>query len=213
MSDADLPVIDPADVEPGGDQQRVGGILLAAGESSRFEDGNKLLARYDGEPLVWHAALTLVQAGLAPRVAVLGRDADEVKAALSGLGFEFVDNPNYTEGQATSVRRGIDAVGAVNAAVIALGDMPSVSPRSISALLDVYGAGEADALAAAHDGQRGNPVLFDRRYFEALRDVEGDTGGRGVLLESADAALVDTGDPGVVRDVDTRADLDSLQAE
>jgi molybdenum cofactor cytidylyltransferase len=213
MSEGDLPVVDPADVKPVGDQQRIGGILLAAGESSRFQGGNKLLATYDGEPLVWHAALTLVQAGLSSRVAVLGRDADEVEAAIAGLGFEFVRNPDYTAGQATSVRAGIDAVGAVNAAVIALGDMPAVSPRSVAALVDVYGAGAGTALAAAHDGQRGNPVLFDRQYFDALRDVEGDTGGRRILLEGEDAALVETGDRGVLQDVDTRADLEALRGD
>lgn len=206
-----LPVFDPADLEGGGDPTRIGGVLLAAGESERFEGGNKLLATLDGEPIVWHAGLTLVQAGVSPRVAVLGRDADDVEAALSGLGFEFVHNPDFAEGQATSVRRGIEAISPVDAAVIALGDMPTVSPGSVSALVAVHRAGRASAAAAAHEGTRGNPVLFDRQYFEALGSVEGDTGGRDILLEGEDSALVETGDPGVLQDVDTRRDLERLQ--
>lgn len=206
-----LPVIDPAKVEGSRDPAVVAGILLAAGESTRFEDGNKLLATFEGEPVVWHAGLTIVQAGITPRVAVLGRDAEAVETALAGLDFEFVHNPDFADGQATSVRRGVDAIGPVDAALIALGDMPTVSPRSLSALVDVYRAGEASAVAAAHEGKRGNPVLFDREYFADLRAVEGDTGGREILLEGDDSALVETGDPGVLRDVDTRRDLERLR--
>jgi molybdenum cofactor cytidylyltransferase len=210
-SGEDLPVIDPADVPPGGDQTVVGGLLLAAGTSSRFEAGNKLLATVDDEPLVWHAGLTLVQAGLEPRVAVVGRDAEAVEDALSGLGFEVVHNPHYADGQATSVRAGIDALGPVGAAVIALGDMPRVDPASVLALTAAYQAGEGTALAAADDGRRGNPVLFDREHFDALRNLDGDTGGRDVLRQSEGAALVETGDSGVRADVDTVADLEGLR--
>jgi molybdenum cofactor cytidylyltransferase len=202
----DLPVVDPAKVEPAG-PAHVGGILLAAGESTRFADGNKLLAAYEDEPIVWHAALSLVQAGLDPRIAVTGNDAGAVADAIDGLGFETVHNPDYADGQATSVRTGIGGVGAIDAVVIALGDMPAVDPGSIEALVTVYRAGEHSALAAAYEGRRGNPVLFDRRHFAALAALEGDTGGRDVLRSSGAAALVETDDPGVTRDVDTREHL------
>jgi molybdenum cofactor cytidylyltransferase len=211
MREGDLPVVDPADVKPGGEQRRVAGVLLAAGESSRFADGNKLLATYDGEPLVRHAALTLVQAGLDPLVAVVGHEADGVESAIAGLGFETVHNPDFADGQATSVSQGVAAIAGADAVVIALGDMPAVDPRSIEALVDAYRAGEADALAAAYQGTRGNPVVFDSRYFAELRDVEGDRGGRGILLAGGDSALVETGDRGVLADVDTRDDLDDVR--
>lgn len=207
----DLPVIDSADLEPDDDPAGISGVLLAAGESTRFDDGNKLLATLDDEPLVWHAGLALAEAGLEPRIAVLGRDADEVESALSGLGFEFVRNPDYADGQATSVRRGIRALEGVDATVIALGDMPAVEPASVAALVAAYRAGEGTALAAAHEGRRGNPVLFDRRHFDTLRALDGDTGGRDVLLAGEESALVQTGDPGVCADVDTRSDIARLR--
>lgn len=192
----------------------VAGVLLAAGTSSRFGDENKLLATYDGEPLVRHAARTLVEAGLEPLVAVVGHQRDRVAAALDGLGFEIVDNPHYDDGQATSVRRGVEALSpdadTVDAVVFALGDMPAVAPASVRALVDAYRTGEWTALAAAFGGQRGNPVLFGREHFGALTDVSGDTGGRRILQSGPRSALVETGDPGVRRDVDTPADLDRL---
>jgi molybdenum cofactor cytidylyltransferase len=85
--------------------------------------------------------------------------------------------------------------------------MPGIDPSTVALLVDAYRAGLGTALAAAHGGHRGNPVLFDRRHFEALLDVEGDVGGRPVLVGSDDAALVETDDSGVVADVDTTADL------
>ena len=194
------------------------GVLLAGGTSSRFGDANKLRAELDGEPLVRHAARTLLDADLHEVVAVTGHEAGAVRAALADLPVRFVHNPAYEAGLSTSVARGVRAVtGAddaddegdadVDAAVFLPGDMPAVEPSTVRRLVDARRAGLGTALAAAHDGRRGNPVLFDRRHFEDLLDVEGDGGGRPVLVGSDDAALVGTDDPGVVVDVDTVADL------
>jgi molybdenum cofactor cytidylyltransferase len=201
----DLPVVDPPADAP--DTPAVAGVLLAAGTSSRFGDANKLLASVDGDPIVRRAARTLAAADPSPLVAVVGHEADRVRDAIDGLGFEAVDNPAYERGQATSVRAGVRAVADAPAAVFALGDMPFVAPDTIAALVSTYRAGEWTALAAAHDGRRGNPVLFDARHFDALADADGDVGGREVLLGAENAALVETGDPGVRRDIDTPADL------
>jgi molybdenum cofactor cytidylyltransferase len=231
--EADLPLIDPSGsvtgaddrddsvVDAGADERhadagdrprsQVAGVLLAAGTGSRFGDANKLLATLDGEPLVRHAARTLLDAGLDPVVAVVGHEGDRVAGALDGVGVRVVENDAYREGQATSVRAGVEALGPdVDAVVFALGDMPRVDPASVRALVDVYEESRWTALAAAVAGERGNPVLFDRTHFDALVAVSGDRGGRHVLRRGDRSALVETGDPGVRRDVDTPADLDSL---
>lgn len=196
-------------VPSGEDGGSVAGVLLAAGTSSRFGAANKLLAPVGGEPIVHRAARTLADAGLDPCLVVVGHEADRIADALAGLSVAAVHNPDYERGQATSVRAGVGALDRerVDAAVFALGDMPFVAADSVRALVAAYRAGAGTALAAAHDGRRGNPVLFDARYFDRLAAVTGDAGGRAVLLESDDAALVETGDPGVRRDVDTPADL------
>jgi len=211
----DLPIVDPPDsgVAPAR-ENRVAGVLLAAGTSSRFGEGNKLLATLNGESLVRHAARTLAEAAVEPLVAVVGADGDRVAAALDGLGFSVVENPNYAAGQATSVRAGVHAVrdaSDVAGAVFALGDMPLVASASVDALVAAYRGSEATALAAAFDGERGNPVLFDSQYFDVLADVDGDVGGRDILLSGDDSVLVETGDSGVRRDVDTRTDLDRMR--
>jgi molybdenum cofactor cytidylyltransferase len=213
--DGGLPVVAPPFETAGRPERRVAGVVLAAGTSARFGGANKLLADLDGEPLVRHAARTLADAGLDPLVAVVGHEADRVRAALDGLSVDAVENPDYARGQATSVRAAVGALDpdVVDAAVFALGDMPRVSPDAVALLVAAHRAGRGSALAAAHEGTRGNPVLFDARHFPALAGVSGDVGGREILRSGTDSALVETGDSGVGRDVDTRDDLAAVRAE
>ena len=205
----DLPVRSPPfETDEPESPAQVAGVLLAAGTSTRFGDDNKLLATLDGDPLVRHAARTLRDASLAPVVVVVGHEADRVRDALAGLDVRVVANDAYAEGQSTSVRVGIDALDAtVDAAVVALGDMPFVDSGTVETLVAAYDAGVGDAVAAAHDGQRGNPVLFDRRFFSDLTAVDGDVGGRQILLERDDTACVAVADSGVRRDIDEPGDL------
>ncbi len=189
--------------------RRVGAALLAAGLSSRFEGGNKLLAPVDGTPIVRHATETLLDATVADVVVIVGHDAERVRDALSGLPVSFRANPNYAAGQSTSVRAGVDAARERDwdATVFALGDMPFVAPASVDALLDRYDGGDVSIVAVAHAGQRGNPVLFDSTHYETLADVTGDVGGRRLIETREDVALVETDDPGVTRDIDDETDL------
>lgn len=205
---SDLPVVDPPfDVGPT-PRPRVAGVLLAAGTSSRYGESNKLLEPVDGEPMVRRAARTLLNAGLSPVIVVVGFDAARVREAIDGLDVSVVLNPDYQAGQATSVRVGVRTLpDDVDAAVFALGDMPWVKPRTVSLLVDAYGAGVGTALAAAVDGRRGNPVLWDAGHFDALAAQSGDVGGRDLLLSADGAVLVETGDGAVRRDVDRPDDL------
>ena len=219
---SELPIVDLDDFDdkPGDSAARrpaVAGIVLAAGTSSRFGPENKLLATVDGESIVRHAVRTLLESPVDPVVVVLGHEADRVRQALDGLDVETVLNERYETGQASSVRTGIVALGerdggagdtSHEAALVALGDMPFVAPSTVETILDAYARGVGDAIAPAFEGVRGNPVVFDRRFFEALADVDGDVGGREILLENETSALVAVDDPGVRRDVDRPSDVD-----
>lgn len=188
------------------------GVILAAGTSSRFGGTNKLLTEWKGRPLVSHAVDTLLQSVIHEVVVVVGDDAERVRTALTDFDVTVVQNNNYAAGQATSVHRGITAARnqRADAVVFALGDMPTVKTESLDVLVDAYRAGVGDALAAAYQGARGNPVLFDRCHFEALTNVTGNTGGREVFLAADGATLVETGDRGVVVDIDRPDDMARL---
>ena len=185
--------------------------MLAAGTSSRYGEANKLTEPLDGEPMVRRSARTLLEAGLDPVIVVLGHESRRVRAALAEREGDLVlvENPDYADGQATSVAAGVSALpGGIDAAVFALGDMPWVRAETVGRLVDAYRAGVGTALAAAFEGERGNPVLWDARHFDALADQSGDVGGRDLLLSTDGAALIETDDPGARRDVDRPADVD-----
>ena len=208
MTAGELSVIHPGEqVVPERRDASIQGLLLAAGMSNRFGDENKLLASIDGKPVVRHAAETLVDSALDGTTVVLGYEAEAVRAALGDLPVEFVVNPDFNKGQASSLTAGLRTLLDADAVVIALGDMPNVSVATVDALIETYRRGGGDALAAAHEGVRGNPVLFDRAYFEAILEVSGDTGARDVLLAAERGGLVETDDPGVRRDIDHPTDM------
>ncbi|WP_434530184.1 nucleotidyltransferase family protein (plasmid) [Haloarcula sp. NS06] len=183
------------------------GVVLAGGTSSRFGQANKLTAEVDSKPIVLHALKTLLDAPLDDVVVVVGYKADDVKQSLADYPVHFARNLAYTDGLSTSVARGVRAARDSDAIVFLPGDMPDVDPETVELLIDAYRGELGSAVAAAYQGYRGNPVLFDESHFDALRNINGDTGGRSVFLEATDGVLVETDDSGVRRDIDTRMEL------
>jgi molybdenum cofactor cytidylyltransferase len=207
---SDHPVVSPPSPAEAVPDRDLVGVVLAAGTSSRFGGRNKLTEPVDGTPMGRRVAETLLAAHLDGVAVVVGHGAAAVRATVADLAVAVLENDAYADGQSTSVRRGVAWARerGADAAVFALGDMPDVDPGSVDALVATYALTGRSALAAAYDGDRGNPVLFDAAHFDALAELDGDRGGRAVLLDAADAALVETGDPGVRRDVDEPGDLD-----
>jgi molybdenum cofactor cytidylyltransferase len=141
-------------------------------------------------------------------VVVLGHDAGEVAAALNfPEGARSVVNPSYIEGQSSSLRAGLQSLGGeVRAAIVLLGDQPSVSPDVMRALVDAYEKGAGPVVQAAYGGRSGHPVLLDRRIWPEIETVEGDVGARDILSGHPEwVTIVDVGgDP--PQDVDTWGD-------
>ncbi len=180
----------------------VAAIILAAGTSSRFGADNKLLAYWHGQPML----RTVVEAALAteldPVIIVTGHEADPVRAALDGLDITFVHNPDYAQGQASSLQAGIRAVPPlVDGAMILLGDMPRISAADINLLLDSF-AGAGSIVVPVHKDTRGNPVIIGREHFAHLLTLTGDQGARGLLSGDAVTRVTMETDA-VLQDFDT----------
>lgn len=188
------------------------GVLLAAGRGTRFEGGNKLLASVEGDAVVVRAARSLAAADHV--LAILGHDADAVREALADHVDETTYNDDYDRGQSTSVRLGVDVVRdrGVDAAIFLPGDMPCVDGRTVDRLVETYRAGGDEVVVPTCDGRRGNPVLFDAVHFDALAAVTGDVGGRALFdSDAVSVRRLPVADPGVLRDVDTAADLAAVR--
>jgi molybdenum cofactor cytidylyltransferase len=162
--------------------ERTAGIILAAGESTRFGAPKQLLD-WKGKPFVRRAAETALQAGLEPVVVVTGFHAADVESALNGLPVEIVYNPEYQQGQSTSIRAGVQSLsGKVGAAIFLLADQPQIPVDVIRALVESHGQNMQAILAPlVLEDRRANPVLFDRDTFPDLMQLTGDVGGRGIF--------------------------------
>lgn len=208
------PVVSPPFSQQGdrtvAEDPRIVAVVLAAGMSSRFGPQNKLLADWAGAPVIVHAVRTAVESRVDAVHVVVGHDAERVRAAVEHLDVSIARTEAYARGQSASVCRGVRAARDDGGDVIlfVLGDMPAVAPESLDALIAGYLAGVGDPIAAACNGVRGNPVLFGSRHFDALLNLTGDDGGRELLLTDDRARCVETGDPGILVDVDRRAHLD-----
>ncbi len=193
--------------------ERVAGIILAAGGSQRLGRPKQLL-EWQGKPLVRHVTETALAAGLHQVIVVTGAFREPVLEALAGLAVEEAFNPEWEAGQSTSVKCGVRAVtGRAGAALFALVDQPWTSPPLIRALCQAHASALPSVVAPLIDGQRGNPVLFDRRTFPDFASLQGDQGARR-LFSGYRLTWVPWHDERALLDIDTEKDyLALLQSE
>ena len=185
------------------------GILLAAGRGRRFDPQgvrNKLLQPLDdGTPVVVASARHLLSV-VSRVIAVVPPQDGGVADALRALGCEVTTCEDADSGMAASLVQAITAsLPQADAWLVALGDMPYVAPSTLRALLDALVNG-ADIAAPVFEGRRGNPVAFGARHLPDLLALSGEHGARA-LLRSAPVVEVEVDDRGILRDIDTPADL------
>lgn len=189
--------------------ERVGAVILAAGGAQRMGQPKPALV-WRGRPLVQHVARAALEAGLSPVVVVTGSAAESVQAAVSDLPLQVVHNEAWQSGQSSSVKAGLNALPSeVGAAVFLLADQPHTPAQLIAALVDAHAATLSPLVAPLVQGQRANPVLFDRATFPELLALSGDQGGRA-LFSRYQAHWVPWHDPAVLQDIDTPEDYQRL---
>ena len=188
------------------DLSGITGILLAAGSARRFGSNKLLHPLLTGVPIAVTAARSLI--AVLPRcVAVVRPGADELAALLRAEGLEVVVCPNADEGMGASLACAAAAAGEAEGYLVALGDMPYIRGSSLAAIRDALAAGPA-LVAPYFRTRRGHPVGIAGRFRAELLAASGDEGARQLLEKhAADLVKVPVGDPGVIRDVDTPADL------
>ncbi len=151
----------------------VGAVLLAAGAGSRLGGRPKALLELGGVPLILRQLIALSGAGVDEVVAVLGHHADAIEAVVRPFPITLAHNPRPDDGQASSVRIGLQAMSPkLDAVMVALADQPLIDAQDITALIGAFkkrgDAAMVVPLVHSDDGssEPGNPVIFDA----ALRD-------------------------------------------
>ncbi|WP_182085810.1 molybdopterin-binding/glycosyltransferase family 2 protein [Aureimonas sp. ME7] len=190
---------------------RIGALVLAAGQSRRMGGPNKLLARFEGVPLVRRSVETVLASRIGDVVVVTGHMGDEIGAALEGLPVRSVRNPRYAEGLSTSLALGFaELVGSCDGILVVLADQPFLTAADLGRLIAEFSpVGSGSIVMATDGGQRANPVILSSIYAAAVRGLEGDIGARPIVqshrelvreVEIGSAASFDVDTPERLRD-------------
>jgi CTP:molybdopterin cytidylyltransferase MocA len=198
----------------------VAGVLLAAGEGSRFGQP-KALVELNGQTLAERGVGLLRAGGADPILVVTGAVPLELGGTLT------VDNPQWRTGMGSSLRAALQALSEagrgpeigpemgtdIGAVVVALADQPLVGAEAVARLIAAYRGG-ASVAVAAYDGQPRNPVLLAREHWpEVIATATGDQGARMFLRTRPElVTLVECADTGRPDDIDTPADLARITA-
>ena len=163
--------------------ERIAGVVLAAGGSTRLGSPKQVL-NWRGEPFVRHVVRAAKSAGLEPVVVITGAEAEQVDLALINTEVKISHNSSWQLGQSSSVKVGLKNLPKNCGAVIfLLADQPQISVNLIRALVAEHTKQLPTVVGPIIDGERGNPVLFDRDTFQELAELTGDTGGRAIFYK------------------------------
>ena len=191
----------------------VAGVLLAAGEGSRF-GRPKALVELDGQTLAERGVTLLRAGGTDPVLIVTGAAEVELRPEHQA---RTVYNGEWRTGMGSSLRAALRALTEleadpeIGAVVVALADQPLVGAEAVGRLIAAYRAG-AGVAVAAYGGKPRNPVLLAREHWpEVIATATGDQGARAFLRARPElVTLVECGDTGRPDDIDTPADLEHI---
>lgn len=187
----------------------VTGLILAAGEGTRFGPESKLLADLGGRPVVEHAIAAQCRVPELERVViVLGAQAQHVLERVDLMRAEPVICPNWQDGQAASLQYGMDVLVDAGASrvVVTLGDEPLIGSTAVARF-----ASEPPGTRALWHGRPGHPVVLGREHLSMIRGLAGDRGARDLLRDAQGIECGEIGGAGL--DIDTPEDLEAVRHE
>lgn len=173
----------------------IGAIVLAAGESTRMGT-QKLLLPYAGSTVIEEIVDQVLRSGVDACVVVTGHEPERIREGLGARDILFAQNDRYREGMLSSVRAGLAVPDTSwSAAIILLGDQPSVRSATIDVLIESHSTRPEDIVVPSFEGRRGHPLLVPMRFREEILERFDETGLRGLLRahpESVTEVSVDT---------------------
>lgn len=191
----------------------VSAVLLAAGESRRMGEINKLELLVDGTPLLRRTAETLLASNLQEIVVVLGHQAEKAGEILSGLPLTFVYNEAYRDGQMTSVYEGLlSLLQPCDGVMICLSDQPLLQAKDVNTLIDAFGKrSHGSVLVPTYQGRRGNPIVIDYLHRQEILNGERNLGCKKLIENNPElVSSFEMNDNHTVVDLDTPEEYAAL---
>ena len=147
---------------------------------------------------------------------VLGHKQQQILAALGEKyrhsDLEVVINPDYQNGQSTSLQTGLSKIrDSFPSIMFLLGDQPLLDSKTIDTLLEQFWSSAKDICIPVIEGRRGNPVILSQKFYGHLAAIKGDIGARNIIKDHPDHVKeIETDNPLCFVDIDTQSDYDKL---
>jgi len=201
---------------------RLAVLLLAAGEGSRLGSSPKALLQKDGESLLKHFCQAITAFSLTQLLVVTGFHAQAIESELTKLRQEFhlpiewIRNANPEQGQASSVRIGLETLSSnYDVLLVALSDQPLVGIPEIAALLNQFEQRDSqkEIILPMVGQQRGNPVVFSHKAIVDILAIENMVCRSFMDQHSGLVQIFATDNPAFIADVDTEADISKFNLQ
>lgn len=184
----------------------IAAVVLSAGESSRM-GWPKALLPIDGQTFIERIVAALKQGGLERIVVVLGFNTEEMRRQIEQLPVEIVVNPDYKQGQLSSLQtaiRYLESDTNCDGMLVHLVDHPYIDPQLVGVMVRQFSESKKLIVVPRHQGKRGHPVIFARALFAELLNAPMDQGAKAVVNAHRSETLeIDTEDVGITLDIDT----------
>lgn len=189
---------------------RIGCLVMAAGSGSRF-GRNKLEAVIDGKTLLRRALEAVPREEFACVTVVTQYDG--AAALAEEFGFAVVRNDHPEDGLSRTVRLGTEAMASCDAIMYQVADQPLLEKDTVRREVELFRVHPDRIVGLGHNGVRGNPCIFPRRFFPELMALTGDTGGNVVIRAHPESLLLYETAAAELRDVDTVEALAAIRTE
>ena len=195
--------------------QKIGAVILAAGESSRF-GRPKQLVQFRGKSLVRRVVDAAKDASCSVIVVVLGSKREQIERELKETDAIVAENRDWRRGIGSSIRVGVES--AVNQApdieaiVLLTCDQPFVKTDTIERLIVMREKTKKAIVASSYSETLGVPALFDRSCFQELLTLPDDSGAKSIILSNHERVAELLFPEGKI-DIDTAADYEKLIAQ
>ena len=187
-------------------------ILLAAGQSKRLFNQNKLIKNYKGKPLINHAVQSIIKSKIEKLIIVLGFEYLKVKKKINkNKKIKFVINNNYTRGISSSIKCGLKKISnKSDGFIIVQADMPKISKNILNKLYKEIKTNKKEIFVPIKNNKIGNPIGFKLSMINQLKKVSGNRGAKFIIKRNrSKIKYIRTKSLDIFKDIDLNKDFNS----
>ena len=187
-------------------------ILLAAGQSKRLFNQNKLIKNYKGKPLINHAVQSIIKSKIEKLIIVLGFEYLKVKKKINkNKKIKFVINRNYTRGISSSIKCGLKKISnKSDGFIIVQADMPEIGKNILNKLYKEIKTNKKEIFVPIKNNKIGNPIGFKLSMINKLKKISGNRGAKFIIKRNkSKIKYIRTKSLGIFKDIDLNKDFNS----